>query len=741
MMYARFWSQLSLTFCAAGTVAILAACQGKFGSSTPPLAPLSQAARRLPALPDFSPSGIARLRRLTLTRMLPSDVVARASRAQQTLTSASLGSRTSSVGSGDSEVAGNAISGGGPYTGIEALHDAYQASQLSLIQPSSGTQLLIGAVALPTNGSCLGAGSLYFKTSAGTTYSYFYAYSYCGTIGFVGFIPIDSTFSAKYIQPSPHGVPSYTTLISTSDTVPSKTSTWHVMLYNYQTAAWDIAASSTGLSASTGGYSALLSAYQPGPCSRLPQMAADQIGLLNGTTHAVEPAQATMTGGVTVSALSKYPANANCFTGDATGPATYAFSSTPPHWTVSTTIPIHHIIVIFQENRSMDNLFNGFPGADTVQSGQTSTGATVPLTQVNLEALQDVDHSHPGFELEYNHGANNGFDLARLYPPNNNLKNYAYAYVNPIETQPYWKLASAYGLADRMFQSNSDSSYVAHQYIVAGQADHAVDSPVLIPPGEVAVPAGCDSPAGAFVFVLNSAGAEVPGPFPCFSYTTMADLLDQHGITWKYYTYVPGPGDPNLWSAYNSIRSIRFGPDWTKNVILPETTVLSDIASNNLPQVSWVIPKGANSDHALNGGNTGPAWVTSIVNAIGRGSYWQDTAIFVTWDDWGGWYDHVPPPQLDIDGLGFRVPLIVISPYAKKHYISHVQHEFGSILKYMEETLNLPSLGQTDVRADDLSDFFDYTQAPSSFVPFSQRVSTRSFLQQAPSDKPPDNDL
>ncbi|MBV8726437.1 MAG: hypothetical protein JO233_01520, partial [Candidatus Eremiobacteraeota bacterium] len=111
-----------------------------------------------------------------------------------------------------------------------------------------------------------------------------------------------------------------------------------------------------------------------------------------------------------------------------------------------------------------------------------------------------------------------------------------------------------------------------------------------------------------------------------------------------------------------------------------------------------------------------------------------------TWDDWGGWYDHVPPPQLDVDGLGFRVPLIVISPYSKKHYVSHVQHEFGSLLHYMETTLGLPSLGATDSRADDLSDFFDYTQPPSSFVPFAQKVSTKNLLARPPTYQPPDNE-
>ncbi|MBV9405279.1 MAG: hypothetical protein JO211_08035, partial [Acidobacteriaceae bacterium] len=679
-MHHRFFYRFFSVFVSILAITSIAGCQGGGGSMFPMSAQRGPAtsAHHLPPLPDMSPSGIARLHRLALNQALPYGLGGDALQAPQLIASAANGRRgLSSVGSGDVEIAGNLISAGGPYTGLEAEHDAYQASQLTIIQPASGTNLIIGAAALPSNGSCLGAGSLYFRPSGGSSAAYFYVYSYCGKTGFINLIPIDATFSAKYIQPSAHGVPSYTTLISTPDTVPSQSSTWHAMIYNYQTSSWDIAATVVGLTTATHGYSALESVQQPGPCSRLPQMSADQIGLLNGTTHAIEPAQGTMTGGVTVAQFSKYPPNANCFTGDSTGPATYSFAATPPYWSVTTLIPIHHVIVMVQENRSMDNLFNGFPGADTVQSGQTSTGQTVPLTQVNLEAAQDIAHGYGQFFQEYNNGANNGFDLVPLYPPNNNLKDYAYAYVNPTETAPYFKLAAAYGLADRMFQSDHDASYGAHQFLIAGQDNHVVNIP-LVPGFKVAVPAGCDSPAGTFTQIIASPGViSNAGPFPCFTYKTLGDLMDQKGVSWKYYTYTPGAGDDNQWSAYNSIQDIRNGPDWTKNIIQPETTVLNDIANHNLAQMSWVIPNPANSDHALVDGNTGPQWVTSVVNAVGQSSYWQDTAIFVTWDDWGGWYDHVPPQQLDLDGLGFRVPLLVISPYAKKGYISHVQHEFG----------------------------------------------------------------
>jgi phospholipase C len=168
---------------------------------------------------------------------------------------------------------------------------------------------------------------------------------------------------------------------------------------------------------------------------------------------------------------------------------------------------------------------------------------------------------------------------------------------------------------------------------------------------------------------------------------------------------------------------------------------LQDVAKGTLANVTWVVPSSVNSDHA-GGINSvgGPDWVASIVNAIGQSQFWSSTAIFITWDDWGGWYDHVAPPQLDSMGLGFRVPLIVVSPYAKHGYVSHVQHEFGSFLKFSEETFNLPSLGLIDVRADDLADCFDFTQAPQAFHGVQTKLHATDFLHQPSSSEPPDND-
>ncbi len=153
------------------------------------------------------------------------------------------------------------------------------------------------------------------------------------------------------------------------------------------------------------------------------------------------------------------------------------------------------------------------------------------------------------------------------------------------------------------------------------------------------------------------------------------------------------------------------------------------------------MPSGPDSDHAKTTDGTGPSWVAGIVNAIGESKYWNDTAIFVTWDDWGGWYDHLKPPMYHTYELGFRVPLLVISPYAKHLYVSHKQHEFGSILKFVEETYGLGSLKTTDVRSDDLADCFNFNQPPRKFHHIHAPFGPAYFLKQVPSNVAPDDDF
>lgn len=395
--------------------------------------------------------------------------------------------------------------------------------------------------------------------------------------------------------------------------------------------------------------------------------------------------------------------------------------------------PIKHIVIIIQENRTVDDLFNGLPGADTVQFGFGHDGRKIPLHQVELQNGSDPCHAHSCWEKTYDGGKLDGFDLNN--PPRTG-KDFDYAFVDPTETRPYFAMAEKYAFADRMFQSNSGPSFPAHQYLIAGQSAFVAENPVL-PHKFVAW--GCDDPKKTYTVVLASNGEEEKGPFPCFSYPTLAERMDAAGVTWRYYAPQLDKSG-GIWSAFDAIRPVRYGMDWGRNVISPETRVLSDASLDQLAQVTWVVPSGPNSDHSGDGGANGPSWVSSVVNAIGESPDWDSSAIFITWDDWGGWYDHVPPQQLDVMGLGYRVPLIVISPYAKLHYVSHVPHEFGSIMRYLEDDFGLSTLTDVDLRADDLSDCFDYSQKPTPFVPIKAPLGPAFFLNQAPTLEPPDDD-
>jgi len=416
-----------------------------------------------------------------------------------------------------------------------------------------------------------------------------------------------------------------------------------------------------------------------------------------------------------------------CAANDAAPPTpTQPVTPTPPATNATT---IKHIVVIMQENRTVDNLFNGFPGADTVMTA-TQKGKTVTLQPAPLEHGPDVDHSHTAWMASYDNGLMDNFG---------HDSNLAFSYVPQSETVPYFTLAKAFTFGDRMFQSNTGPSYVAHQYMIAGQSANATENPSN-------TPWGCDAAPGTQVNILGPNGVSIPGPFPCFDYQTEADLLDAKGVTWKYYAPSIGPqGEPfgnigDIWSAYQAIRHIRYGADWANNVISPQTQFFTDIQSGNLAQVTWIVPAFSYSDHAGAYATTeGPDWVADIVNSIGASPYWNSTVIFITWDDWGGWYDHVVPPKVDDMGLGARVPLIIVSPYAKHGYISEQTHEFSGFIKYAEETFNLGNLGTRDVNADDFADCFDYTQKPQAYTPVAVKNNAAYFM--AKHDvSPPDDD-
>jgi phospholipase C len=431
---------------------------------------------------------------------------------------------------------------------------------------------------------------------------------------------------------------------------------------------------------------------------------------------------------------------------------------------------IKHIVFIVQENRTFDNLFGGpspFPGADAASSGKAHDGSTIALDKVELEctdltncASDDPNNFHANFLLACNPPSGqgppfhvgqqpapcqmNGFDL-------NQTSQFApglvYSYVDYKETKPYWDIARAYAIGDRFFMSHNSESFVAHQYIFSGQSNNLVDEPAYPNPNQYSsaevflVPWGCDSPAGTTTPILDpQTGQETAGgPTPCFGYKSLADLAQAAGVSWRLYSY-------SICQNINALdvnQTIRYSSLWPSvdmsqcpsllltgnngNFSQPETNVISDVQNGNLPSISWVLPGPITSDHpGVPAGYCGPSWAAQVVDAIGNSKYWDDTAIVIFWDDWGGFYDHVAPYVVrDQAGPGFRVPLLVVSKYAKRGYVSHSNGEFGTLLKFAEENFHLGSLGTTDASpyVGNLDDYFDWNN-PKPFT----HIDTQGYL-------------
>jgi phospholipase C len=420
---------------------------------------------------------------------------------------------------------------------------------------------------------------------------------------------------------------------------------------------------------------------------------------------------------------------------------------------------IKHVVIIIQENRSFDNLFHGFSEpsgakADYADFGYDQSGNKIPLMQISLLGYYSPSHGHADFERDYDGGKVDGFY-------NNNTgtgastANYGYAYIAQAEMQPYWDMASQGALAERFFHGVTGSTWSSHLMFVAGSTtyDGNPDHRVIGNP-QVQLGWGCeDGNPNDYTGSLDAAGNVIHGPFPCFSgITTIADLLQNAGHSWHYYsglvsnTVVGSSGDTattpggNL-NALATYRQIYYGPTWSANAIMPETRVLTDVSNGTLADVTYVVPDAGNSDIAQSNSGTGPSWVASVVNAIGSSQFWDSTAIFVTWDDWGGWYDHVPPPQkYGYWGLGFRIPLILVSPYAKHGRLIDTQLEPGSVLKFVEETFGLPSLGTSDATSNSASAMFDFTQTPGSFATIAAKYRRAYFLSRPPDTRPVDPD-
>jgi phospholipase C len=405
---------------------------------------------------------------------------------------------------------------------------------------------------------------------------------------------------------------------------------------------------------------------------------------------------------------------------------------------------IQHVVIIVQENRSFNDLFYGFPGAKTTKYGYNTSDEQIKLQPVGLETTWDLDHSSTSFFQACNGTGSipgtdcqmNGFNeewvgcggSGEPQCPNANPQ---YSYVPHYETKPYFAMGKQYVLADEMFASNFDaSSFISHQYIIAAQAEASVNFPWSA--------WGCPGGSGDEISIVGPQ-RQIPDGYQqaCYSDESLGQEADAAGITWAFYTSTVN-GDGGIWSAYQANKYVYYGSDWKNDIITPQTQFFSDVSNGKLRQITWITPTCENSDHAGCGSNTGPQWVASLVNAIGESQYWDSTAIFIFWDDYGGWYDPVAPAYVDYDGLGLRIPMLIVSAYAKKHYVDHTPYEHGTILKFVEETFGLSALAASDKRANPPDKAFDFKKPPRTFETIPTVLGKEYFLHQPPDHRPPD---
>ena len=395
-------------------------------------------------------------------------------------------------------------------------------------------------------------------------------------------------------------------------------------------------------------------------------------------------------------------------------------------------MPIEHVVFLIKENRTFDHYFGRYPGADGATTGRTLDGRVIPLKPAQDVQPHDIGHGFAAGLYAINGGKMNGFDFIKLGA---DLSGYVQFRRNGIPN--YWAYADRFVLADRFFTSMYGPTLPEHLYTVAAQAYGIVDNQSTVEhPGYY-----CDDPTEytprfpddltqmeteTIMRVQERPMAEQPDLIlqiarywetirTCFDIQVLPDLLESEGISWKYYAQV------NRWqNALQAIKHIRRGPLWRK--VRPPEQFLEDLERGRLPRVSWLVPPSPYNEHPGSSGDksvcAGENWTVQHVNALMESEYWKGLAIVIIWDDFGGFYDHVPPPHYDIMGLGPRTPGLIISPWTRGGdnrdggSIDSTEYEFSSVLAFIEEVFELPAMTDRDRKADPLTGAFDFSSPP-----------------------------
>lgn len=419
-------------------------------------------------------------------------------------------------------------------------------------------------------------------------------------------------------------------------------------------------------------------------------------------------------------------------TGDASGsPGSPGGSDEPTSaQPVDPSEAIQHVVFIVKENRTFNNYFGAYPGAEGSTTGKLFNGETVDLKPAPDVQPHDITHGFASALYSINGGKMNGFNIIGS---GQDLTGYT---IHSRESMPnYWAYADRFVLADHFFTSMFGPTFPEHLYTVAAQAYGIVDNKTNADtPGNY-----CDDPQEytkrfrdnltkseikAIMDLEQRAAEDIPDNIvriaqywedirTCIDIPVLPDVLEENGISWKYYA------KPDVWmNALQSIKHIRFGPLWNK-VQDPEN-FLTDIRKGKLPQVSWLIPPEGLNEHPGAGQSVcaGENWTVQHINAVMKSKYWENTVIVIVWDDFGGFYDPVPPPHYDIMGLGPRTPALIISPWTRRGdnpdggYIDKTEYEFSSVLKFIEDLHGLDPMTDRDANANSIASALDFTQPP-----------------------------
>ena len=393
---------------------------------------------------------------------------------------------------------------------------------------------------------------------------------------------------------------------------------------------------------------------------------------------------------------------------------------------------ITHVVFLIKENRTFDTFFGTFPGADGATSGRTCDGRTVPLVEAH-DVTSGPDHSFQGGIHAIDGGRMDCFST--LY---GGLQLQSYVQYHRDQIPNYWSLAEHFVLADRFFTSVYGPTGIEHVDTVAAQTGRFIDHERANPPGQFGangIPREfcLDPTERAYSFhkltpdEVNRVGVlenqATPGPLfrtfgslrrACMDIAILPDELRAAGVSWKYFL-----GDDDYVKTPFWIRHWAFGP--MMDEVETADTFLKDVAAGDLPAVSWLVPDIEVSDHPPNSVCRGENWTVKVLNSLQRSPEWKHTAVVITWDDFGGFYDHVPPPHVDEYGMGPRAPMLLISPWARPGLIAHQTLEFASVLKMIETIFDVPALTERDTNASDMLDLFDFRQQPNPKLLLPQR--------------------